>query len=112
MPSCRPTALSSSGVGSFALATGSSLFLRSASRPSASLSCLDGDDVLWVVVGILLQVADGRRIGRRLLQVALQDLERAVLGLGDVDIEAAVVGLGIDGRLAGWAAEGVIGLER
>src|SRR5438477_3476222 len=99
MPSCRPTALSSSGVGSFALATGVSL-------------CLDVDDVLLVLVGVLLEVADGGGVGRRLLRIALEHLERAVLGLGDVDVEAAVVRLGIDGRLAGRAAEAQVALQR
>src|SRR5436309_272500 len=104
MPSCRPTALSSSGVGSFALATGTSF--------AVTPSCLDVDDVLLVLVRILLEVADGGGVGRRLLRIALEDLERPVLRLGDVYVEAAVMRLGIDGRLAGRAAERVIGLQR
>src|SRR5437660_7331123 len=98
-PSCRPTALSSSGVGSFALAMGVLLRVTRATRRPGSPSCLDVDDVLLVLVGVLLEVADGGGVGRRLLRIALQHLERAVLGLGDVDVEAAVVRLGIDGRL-------------
>src|SRR5205809_722058 len=86
IPSCRPTALSSSGVGSFALATRSSF---------VSALRLHVDDVLLVVVRLLLEIADRGRVGRRLLRIALQHRERAVLGLGDVDVEAAVVRLGI-----------------
>src|SRR5437773_5287946 len=44
MPSCRPTALSSSGVGSFALATDSSFF--SGATLLADRSSLHVDDVL------------------------------------------------------------------
>src|SRR5262249_51024598 len=97
-PSCRPTALSSSGVGSFALAI--------------VVSSLHVDDVLLVVVRILLQIAHRGGVRRRLLRIALQDLERTVLGLCDVDVEAAVVRLRIDRRLAGGAGEAHVALER
>src|SRR5207247_3008576 len=91
MPSCRPTALSSSGVGSFALATDSSFF--SGATLLADRSSLHVDDVLLVVIRVLLEIADGGSVRRRLLQVALQHLERPVLCLSDVAFAAALLHL-------------------
>src|ERR1700737_748658 len=111
MPSCRPTTLSSSGVGSFALATrlllpgcdGATLL----ARPS-----LHVDAVRLVVVRVLLEITHRGGVRGRLLLVALQHLERPILRLGDVDVEAAVVRLRIDRSLAGRAAEAHVALER
>src|SRR5262245_26852832 len=108
MPSWRPTAFSSSGVGSFALATRLLLLSDDAAQPAASL---DVDDVLLVVVRVLLEIAHRGGVCRLLLRPALHHLERPVLRLGDVDVEAAVVRLRIDGGLAGWPGVADVALQ-
>src|SRR5262245_57946831 len=109
MPSWRPTAFSSSGVGSFALATRLLLLSDYAAPPYASL---DVDDVLLVVVRVLLQIAHGLRVRRFLLRPALHHLERPVLRFGDVDVEGAVVRLRIDRGLARGPGVADVALQR
>src|ERR1700722_20175921 len=75
-------------------------------------SSLDVDDVLLVLVGILLEVADGLRVGRLLLRERLEYVELLVLGLADIDVEDGVMRLRVDGRLAGRAVERRVLLER
>lgn len=56
----------------------------------------DLDDVHRVVVRVLLEIADARRVEWLLLREALQDVDLAVLDLTDVDVHDAVMRLRID----------------